>query len=629
MGSKSRILLPLVAVLGCCVASCGGGNSSSPAPTFTVGGTVTGLLSGTSVTLQNNAANDTPVSVNASFSFSNALAGGTMYAVTVLTQPAGETCTIANSTGVIASANVSVAVTCVPNNYSVGGTVSGLLPGVSVTLVNNGGNSATVTANGAFRFSTPVAAGSAYSVSVWADPSGESCTVANGSGTVSSANITGITVSCSVLSYTINANVFGLVANSNLVLQDNGGDTLTVTSGGSFPFKAAIPSQSSYAVTVLTQPAGQTCFVIGGSGPVGDANVSVSVVCPWHLAYVPDFQDNAVLGYYIDPTSGALMPLQGNKIGGPTCLSGPTTVAATPNNKFLYIANQSGSGSVCGYAIDQVTGELTQLPGSPFAAGAAPRTIVIDATGAFLFVANIGIPLANGNPDPLNPSSISGYTIDQITGALTPIAGSPYVTSVSPSPIVADPIANFLFASNGTYNIDTSTGALTYAGSSGMGCSNSDVNQQNCASAIRPAGDFLYVGAAAFGIAPTTGDFTLVAGGTAPSISNSVAVTPDGKFLYSSQGGLISAYSIDATTGLTSSTGQYVPPDSGLSGAITVDPSGQFMYFSILGAAGIVGYSIDSSTGALTSLAGSPFTALKYPGIFGSGGYSISIVPLL
>jgi hypothetical protein len=53
------------------------------------------------------------------------------------------------------------------------------------------------------------------------------------------------------------------------------------------------------------------------------------------------------------------------------------------------------------------------------------------------------------------------------------------------------------------------------------------------------------------------------------------------------------------------------------------------MYISNLGLSGIAGYSIDSSTGVLTSLTGSPFTALKNPGVFGSGGYSIAIVPLL
>jgi 6-phosphogluconolactonase (cycloisomerase 2 family) len=631
MGLK-HLILPVMGAMASCLAACGGGGgSASPAaPTFSVEGTVTGLLSGTSVVLQNNAANSTPVSVNASFSFSTALASGAKYAVTVLTQPIGETCSVANASGIVASANVSIAVTCIPNSYSIGGNVSGLLPGVFVVLANTNGGAVGVSANGAFTFNSAISAGSAYSVTVSTQPSGESCTVENGSGTVVGASITSVGVICSALSYTISANVFGLPANSVLVLQNNGGDNLPISGGGTFAFKTPIASQSTYAVTVLTQPVGQTCVVNSGIGPVAATNVIVTVLCPWHVAYVPDFQDNAVLGYYIDPTSGALMSLPGNKIGGSTCLSGPTTVAATPNNKFLYVANQTGSGSVCGYAIDHFTGELTPVVGSPFVAGAAPLTVVVDATGQFLYVANIGIPLANGTTDPTKPSSISAYTIDQATGVLTPVTGSPYVTSTSPSPIVADPKGSFLFASNGTYTINASTGALSYTGSAnGMGCLNSVTGQQNCAAAVRPDGDFLYVGATAFGIASGTGNFSPVSGGAASVQATSVAITPNGQFLYL---GGIDAYSIDTTTGLTSTIAgsPYIPPFSGIgSVTIAIDPSGQYLYASNFALAAIAGYTINPSTGALTGVAGSPFSTFRTMGVFGSGGYSIAIVPLL
>jgi hypothetical protein len=626
MGSK-RSFFPLVGVLASCLAACGGGGS---APTFTVGGTVTGLLSGTNVILQNNAANSTPVSVNASFSFSTVLASGAKYAVTVLTQPTGETCTVANANGVVANANVSIAVICVPNSYSIGGNVSGLLPGDFVVLENASLGGATVSANGAFTLNVPLPSGSAYSVSVAVQPSGENCTVANGGGTVGGANIVSVGVTCSALSYTISANVFGLPANSNLVLQDNGGDNLTVSGGGTFAFKTGIASQSTYAVTVLTQPVGQICFVNAGSGSVAAANVTVTVVCPWHVAYVPDFQGNSLLGYYIDPTSGALMSLPGNKIGGPSGLSGPTFVAATPNNHFLYVVNQGGSGSVSGYSIDHLTGELAPMVGNPFAAGAAPQSVAIDETSQFLYVANIGIPLANGSADPTKPSSISAYAIDQATGVLRPVTGSPYVTSMSPSPIVADPVSNFLFASNGTYTINTSTGALSYTGSTtGMGCSNSAVGQQTCAAAVRPAGDFLYVGSTAFGIASGTGDLSPVSGSAGSGASSSVAITSNGQYLYGA-GTEIEAFSIDTTTGLTSTIATYLPPFSGIgSVAIAIDPSGKFMYVPNSALSGIAGYTINSSTGALTGVAGSPFTALRDTGVFGSGGYSIAIVPLL
>ena len=79
--------------------------------------------------------------------------------------------------------------------HSVGGTVSGLSG--TVVLQDNGGDDLSVTGNGSFTFATPVASGAGYSVTVKTNPSGQSCTVSNGSGTVGSANVTNVAVSCS------------------------------------------------------------------------------------------------------------------------------------------------------------------------------------------------------------------------------------------------------------------------------------------------------------------------------------------------------------------------------------------------------------------------------------------------
>jgi len=80
---------------------------------FTVGGTISGL-SGT-VVLQNNAGDNLSLSADGPFTFATALADGSTYAVTVLAQPPGQTCTVANGNGTIAGAGVTdVTVTCTP-----------------------------------------------------------------------------------------------------------------------------------------------------------------------------------------------------------------------------------------------------------------------------------------------------------------------------------------------------------------------------------------------------------------------------------------------------------------------------------------------------------------------------------
>jgi hypothetical protein len=170
--------------------------------TFTIGGTVSGLNTGTSVTLLDNGTDSLKVSANGTFTFATALAGGAAYAVTVSVQPTGETCTVTNGSGTVGSANVTnVTVACkAVATFTIGGTVSGLNTGTSVTLLDNGTDSLKVTANGAFTFATPIASGSTYNVTVGTEPTGETCTVTNGSGTVGSAKVTNVAVACSTSS---------------------------------------------------------------------------------------------------------------------------------------------------------------------------------------------------------------------------------------------------------------------------------------------------------------------------------------------------------------------------------------------------------------------------------------------
>ncbi len=114
--------------------------TAAHASDFTIGGTVSGLISGRSVTLLDNGVDALKVTANGKFTFTTALASGAAYKVTVSVQPAGETCTVTGGSGTVGSANVtSVAVACKANDYTIGGTVSGLISGGSVTLLDNGG----------------------------------------------------------------------------------------------------------------------------------------------------------------------------------------------------------------------------------------------------------------------------------------------------------------------------------------------------------------------------------------------------------------------------------------------------------------------------------------------------------
>lgn len=83
------------------------------------------------------------------------------------------------------------------STFAVGGTVS-RLKGTGLILQDNGGNNLPVTANGSFTFSTALATGAAYSVTVSTQPStpSQNCIVTNGNGTVASATISNVVVTC-------------------------------------------------------------------------------------------------------------------------------------------------------------------------------------------------------------------------------------------------------------------------------------------------------------------------------------------------------------------------------------------------------------------------------------------------
>lgn len=250
--------------------------------TYTIGGTVTGL-SGSGLVLQNNSSNTLSIATNGSFTFTTPVASGSNYSVTVLSQPSSpaQNCVVTGGSGVANANNTSVLVTCTTITYSIGGTISGLT-GTGLVLQDNGGSNLPISAGAAsFTFSAQVPSGSTYAVTVLTQPSDPNCTVANGSGTVTSASVTNITIVCSSTSYNIAITVSGLPPNTSAGLQDNGSDNLSVSASGvATNFNTPVASGAAYAVTVTKQPAGATCAVgANGSGTVASSNVSVAVTC--------------------------------------------------------------------------------------------------------------------------------------------------------------------------------------------------------------------------------------------------------------------------------------------------------------------------------------------------------------
>ena len=250
--------------------------------TFSVGGTVVGLQ-GSGLVLQNNGADDLAAS-DGQFTFRSELASGATYNVTVKTQPSNpnQACSVTNARGTIGASDVSnVVVSCSASDFTVGGTVRNL-EGTGLVLRNNGGDDVTIDASGTFVFDTALPTGARYDVTVATQPRNpeQTCTVSNGSGFVGDGNVTNIVVDCVTRNFSVGGRVTHLRGLGGVVIQNNGGDDLSIGAEGRFTFPTRLPVGASYNVTILRQPLFGECEVRHSSGTIRDRDIdNVEVRC--------------------------------------------------------------------------------------------------------------------------------------------------------------------------------------------------------------------------------------------------------------------------------------------------------------------------------------------------------------
>jgi 6-phosphogluconolactonase (cycloisomerase 2 family) len=587
-------------------------SSGGPQTSYTIGGNVMGLT-GSGLMLQDNAGNTKTITGNGGFTFSNSLAGGANYDVTILAQPTvpSQTCSVMNGLGKVGTVNVaSVVVSCTMNYYNVAGSVGGLV-GTGLVLQTNGANNVPVSSNGNYTFAT-LASGTPFTVTVMTQPTNPSqtCTVSNDTGTVTAANVTNVSVSCTTNQYTLTANVSGL-SGSGLVLQTNGGNNLPVNASGSYVL-ATLPSGSAYVVTVATQPGtpAQWCMVGNGSGTLTMADIgNVTVTCrtTGKFVYVTNTWDGAngsISGFTINPASGVLTPIFGMPLT--TTDQQPYGIAIDPSGSFAYVAYTS-SAAVVSYTVAP-TGLLsvfgTTSTGAPGVN--SPYSATMDPSGAYLYVGS-DLSTANG--------AIQVYSI---TAGTLAAVGAAYATGNTPLRTAVDSEDQFLYAPYpydgdvGGYGIEAN-GVLAVIGGAPFAFQAGAPTNAAYGIAIYPGGGYLYLSDYIAGTVTayaydSNGILTELAAPLAVGAKpESVAVDPSGRFLYvaNTGDGTVTAFSISPTLGTLAPIGTV--PASGAasvvtSTAVSVDPSGQFVYVSNGDVATISAFSINQSSGALSAI---------------------------
>jgi 6-phosphogluconolactonase len=312
-------------------------------------------------------------------------------------------------------------------------------------------------------------------------------------------------------------------------------------------------------------------------------------------------------------SNGSLAPL-----GTPNFPVGSNPVALKPHTSgdFLYIADFSGN-DVTLLDINQSNGNLSvpvsisivnpTNPTNIFATDKGPVSLAMSPTAPFLFAVN------------QTSGDVTAYTVDPGTGSLGVLSGSPFPIQPAshPSSVAISPTGNFLFVANATegtiavFSIG-GNGALAQAGiptSVGAGATPTSI-------AVERSGRFLYVTDPAHNAVL---GFSIQTGGTLSPVNGSpflagaapagLGIDPQGALLFVANSGSnnVSAYAIDSSTGaLGQVTGSPFPTGGVGPSAVAVDADTSFAYVTEAGSHDVAAFNI-ASNGALQPVKGSPF----------------------
>lgn len=332
---------------------------------------------------------------------------------------------------------------------------------------------------------------------------------------------------------------------------------------------------------------------------------------------------NNIYGFAVNEKTGELTLLTGFPVstgfngGGSTNLE---MITVDNLNKRLYAVNR-GSSNISAYSINETTGALSPLPFSPIAGIPNERTVNVHPTGSPLIVGG---------------DAVASFVITPTSA--TPAAGSPYAvgTGVSPGGSTLSRDGNYFYTGGNTgnffagFSVDAASGVLTALAGSPFDTGGAtpyptatDTTGRLFVIPSRLASTRVYT--------TSNGIPTVVTG--SPFASGLTGITAEGElhpnenFIYiadrtNSRIGVFRINGSGAGTTLTQITGSPYTTGGTLSSTMVFNGSGNFLFTSNANSRNLTTFSVDPATGALSNPVVLPANTAGAAGILNGIAYA-------
>lgn len=356
---------------------------------------------------------------------------------------------------------------------------------------------------------------------------------------------------------------------------------------GAFSPSVVSISPTSYGVKGgITVTITGTNFAEGSTVNIGGTN------CP-NVVIVTDTELTCTLPYHYASVVDVVVASANGTTG--------TLFDGFSYNSYLYASNQSGASLLTRMRIDSATGAITALGSTAAPSGA--YGVEIDPTNTWVYTAGVSV------------DQIAGYTINHATGDLTPVPGSPFAAGNGVDGLAISKNSKCIVASNyyannvTSYSINQTNGSLVkvadYAAGTAPGFS-----------AIDPQNRFVYVSnygsnsISAYRLNSTTCALTVIGTYASGASPDAVSIHPSGKFVYTGNAsgtGGVTALSIDQVTGALTLIATYVTANATNGSGVEIEKTGTQIYVTArggdaVGAGKLFGYDINQTDGTLTTI---------------------------